>query len=86
MPIAGTIEINTYSSSFGKHGCANFGGLATDDQGRWLEGFCRLIHYAVPITAKLGESNRGLTREKEWREIKSENVENHPDLTLIEAA
>ena len=50
--MVGRVKINTDRSSV-DHGWGSYGGLARDDQGRWIEGLCGRIGYANSLTAEL---------------------------------
>ena len=47
FPRAGTVKINSDGSTFGNHRWAAYGGLARDDRGRWIKGFCGRIGYGT---------------------------------------
>ena len=47
------IKVNTDGSSLGNPGPAGFGGLARDDQGKWLTGFAGFIGDATILKAEL---------------------------------
>ena len=95
--MAGLVKINTDGSSV-DHGWGSYGGLAWDDQGRWIEGFCDIIGYANSLTTELWGMREGLklARDRNWQKVIIESdsevavdlvhpcdIENHPDKTLI---
>ncbi|KAM7472339.1 hypothetical protein LguiA_010522 [Lonicera macranthoides] len=97
-PPTSRIKINTDGSSV-DHGWASFGGLAHDENGKWLEGFCGRIGYALPLKAKLWGIRRGLklAKDRNWKGVIIESdsedaldliecgeIENHPDRIIIE--
>lgn len=92
------IKINTDGSAV-DHEWASFGGLASDDQGRWTERFYRRIGYASPLKAELWGIKRGLklAKERGWKEpiietncettvelIEMGEIDNHPEKIIIE--
>ena len=48
FPNASRIKINNDGSSVDL-GWVSYGGVARNDQGKWLEGFCGRIGYASPL-------------------------------------
>ncbi|KAF3616190.1 hypothetical protein FXO38_34710 [Capsicum annuum] len=58
-------------------GLAGFGGVARDDQGRWLGGFCGRLGFVATssLTAERVESGE---------EVQHEKVDSHPDRVVIE--
>ena len=98
FPPTGRIKINT-DGSVVDHGWASFGGLARDDQGRWLEGLCGRIGYASPLKAELWGIKRGLklAKDRGWKKviietdceaarelIETGDIGNHPEKIIIE--
>ena len=98
FPIAGRIKINT-DGSFVDYGWASFGGVARDDQGKWLEGFCGRIGPSSLLKADLWGIRNGLqhSKERDWRKdiietdsqvtldlIEAGDVDNHPDRIIVQ--
>ena len=101
FPPAGFIKINTDGCCFNTNpSCGSFGGLARNEQGNWIEGFCGFIGGATPIQAELWAIRHALrlTKEKGWvavilesdcqdaidRITAEDEGENHPCRTLIQ--
>lgn len=40
LPLAGMIKLNTDGSTSNKYGYASFGGVASSNNGKWIEGYC----------------------------------------------
>lgn len=100
FPNAGPIKLNTDGSCLGCPGYASFGGLARNDQGRWIEGFCGRIEMASVLKAKLTgiRYTLKLCRDKGWTNVDIEtdsvvaeelvngvgDLCNHPEKIIIE--
>ncbi|KAM3343232.1 hypothetical protein P3S68_025321 [Capsicum galapagoense] len=68
FPPTGCIKINTDGSFMLNSGLAGFGGVARDDQGRWLGSFCGRLGFVATssLTAELWAIHSGLSLAKKY--------------------
>lgn len=95
FPLTSRIKINT-DGSFIDNGQASFGGIARDDQRKWLEGLCSRIDYTSPlkgIYAKASrlQKKRGLHKviiktnsQVALEFIEIGDVDNHTDCIIVQ--
>lgn len=70
FPIAVTVRQDKYRCqqfwAFGEHGWVSYGGLARDDQGRWIEkASVGVLVMQLPLLRNYGESDRGSNWSKD---------------------
>lgn len=99
FPNAGKVKINTNGSSINETGYGSYGGLARNDQGRWIEGFYGFNGESIVLGAELWGIKQGLklAKERGWEEMELDSdsktavdlinnnneVENHQEMMLI---
>ncbi|OIT27716.1 putative ribonuclease h protein [Nicotiana attenuata] len=68
FPPLGFIKINTDGSFMPNSGLAGFGGIARDDKGRWIGGFCGRLNMRATssLTPELWAIHGGLTLAKSY--------------------